>query len=75
MPGLWDIKIQIQAMCDVFSQVFASKLQQICVISVFGDCIFKICQIVVCISVTSQFQKFSYKIFGGFLVFRTWRRG
>ena len=36
------------------------------------SCIFKFCQIVASKSVTSQFHKFSYVIFGGFLSFETY---
>ena len=45
----------------VVSRIFNSKFQQIRKISVSGDCMpfmFKICQIVMCISTASQFHEF-----------------
>ena len=53
---------------------FSNRFQQICIISVSSLCmpfIFKICQPVASISVTSQFHKICYLIFGGFLVIGT----
>ena len=41
---------------------------------VIPSCIFKICQIVTSISMTSHFHKFLYVIFGGFLLFETFAR-
>ena len=48
---------------EVISRILKIRFQQICIISVSGDCMFcicKTCQIVASISVTSQFHKFSY---------------
>ena len=56
----------------IHDYIFPNELLQICIISVSGDCmscIFKFCQIVESESVTIQFHKFSYVIFGGFLQF------
>ena len=44
-----------------FSRIFPHRIQQVCIISVSGDCMFciiEICQIIASISVNSQFHKF-----------------
>ena len=50
---------------DVISRIFPHRFQQICIISVSGDCmhcIFETCQVCPSISMISQFHKFSYRI-------------
>ena len=58
----------------VISRIFQIKFQQIHLISVSGHCkcfIFKMCQNVAAICITSQFHEFFNFIFGGFLSFET----
>ena len=54
----------------MISRIFPNQFQQICIISVSGA-FTAYCQIIAIVSVTSQFHKFSYGIFGGFLSFQT----
>ena len=59
---------------DVISRIFTDRFQQICIIYISDDfmpCIFKTCQVVASISMTSQFDNFSYLIFGGILLYKT----
>ena len=58
----------------VISRIFQIKIQQIHLISVSGHCkcfIFKMCQNVAAICITSQFHEFLNLILGGFLSFET----
>ena len=58
----------------MISRIFQIKFQQIHLISVSGHCkcfIFKMCQNVAAIRITSQFHEFLNLIFGGFSSFET----